>query len=961
MRRMYGGGQIRGLSVLLPAVMLAVSAALPASAQRADAVVHVDIVSQPLRTALLAFARQTRLEIIATPELLNDKQAPAVKGVMHAGAALDALLSGSGLKARLDDGAYVLFRSQPRTPAVAPEVEVDVVTVVGFRASLLDNLASKRDANQVIDVITAEEFGQFPDQNVAEAIQRITVISMTRYNGEGDAISIRGLEPDLTRIQINGRSAYLTQDLDQPTVATSLSIFASDQFASIEVAKSPTARDDEGGVGGVVRLNTPRPFDVGNGALRADIQLRDSSISNGLDTRYAGMASTVSDDGRLGALIALSFDDRTRRVDQMRSLEGWAVAKPVQTQAAAAQTLRGKAYPVALDQQLRIGNQPRTNADITLQLQPDDTFQLLINADYASEDRRETISRVALNLGRNKSFLSGHADAQTDTIETLVVEDALLTLNNRGLNRDITSWGATLNPQWTFDDWSFSARADYSVGQEIGRDRRVRHRSSHDIGYSLVSDERAPAFDLGSVDLSDLGALTIDQNVLEYRVIRSSEAAGQADVSHKLGGPLDQVSAGFKFRQIDVDRHEGIANGSLAYTFADAASPFPLADFFNGAGGPDLLRVWPYVDANAFVDRYGPAEQDAKAAIDPLLGYSLTQQTLSGYAMAEFDVAHAGLNWRGNAGLRGVFSRFTGRGVRQAVDANGNAALSPLVTGSSDTEWLPSANLALTSDHAPDLVLRLAAARVMTRPRPAQLNPTITWSVTDMSLARGNPDLKPFVANQLDAGLEYYFGPRKEGLAAIALFHKDIENFVEPAVAKESYVVTPGQPAETVPVATFRNGGKGRVTGIELSVQTPFSVMTEALTGFGGAFNYTWLDAGRELSDGRSAAIPGNSQNTINATLYYDNGPFSARASYNFRDSYLEEEFGPSGNRIIVDDDGRLDVSFRYRMENGLRLSFDIANLTGEGRFSYADVKDRVISNQLEGRTVMVSLGYVLR
>lgn len=328
--------------------------------------------------------------------------------------------------------------------------------------------------------------------------------------------------------------------------------------------------------------------------------------------------------------------------------------------------------------------------------------------------------------------------------------------------------------------------------------------------------------------------------------------------------------------------------------------------------------------------------------------------------MASFNTDYASFNWRGNAGIRGVYSRFEGEGVRQVSGPDGRIEVVPQSTASSDTEWLPSANLAITSNSLPDLVLRLAAARVMTRPRPAQLSPTATLSTNDMSLMRGNPDLKPFVANQVDAGVEYYFGDRKEGLVALALFHKDIENFVEPVAVIEPVVVSPGQTAEDTLVSTYANGGKGRVSGVEFNLQTPFSLIAPPLAGFGGAFNYTWLDSSRELADGRRVAIPGNSRNTINATLYYDNGPFSARATYNFRDSYLEEEFGPSDNRIIVDDDGRVDASFRYRLENGLRLSLDVANLTGEGRFSYADVPDRLISNQLEGRIVTFSLGYLI-
>lgn len=142
-------------------------------------------------------------------------------------------------------------------------IVLDAFEVKGFRSSLADSLEAKRRANQVVDSINSEEVGQFPDQNIAEAIQRLSGVSLTRVNGEGESITVRGLSPNFTRVEIDGRSTAVTSDQANPGRASVLSTFSSDLYSSIEVIKSPTAADIEGGIGGIVRLKTPDPLDIG--------------------------------------------------------------------------------------------------------------------------------------------------------------------------------------------------------------------------------------------------------------------------------------------------------------------------------------------------------------------------------------------------------------------------------------------------------------------------------------------------------------------------------------------------------------------------------------------------------------------------------------------------------------------------------------------------------------------------
>lgn len=830
----------------------------------------------------------------------------------------------------------------------------DVVVVTGFRESLEAGIGAKRQSNQVVDVITAEEFGKFPDQNVAESIQRITGISMDRAEGEGDKITVRGLEPDLTRVEINGRSTLVIGNVESPDMASSLSLFGSNQFARIEVVKSPQAKDDEGGVGGIVRLITARPLEIGEFAARLGVQGRYNERSGEVDPVYSGTISNVFMDGQLGVLLSASYDDRTRRNDQTRNMNGWLPAPTSQTNRPATLPLRGQVYSTHFDQQFRIGTLPRTNVDFTVEYQPSDTFELFVNANVAHEERYDNISRVAMNTARNRPFESGTVNDQ-GTVDSVLVDLGQFTFQNRGLNRDTDSYGLTINPEWTFGEWSLSLRTDYSMGMQIGFDRRIRSRQNRDVGYDLRGDYRSPVFVVPGLDVSNLASFVIDQNLNEYGKARSSEFSYQADVVRALDGFFTNVAFGVKARDNRVTASQGPAAGPTNFTFADAVSPFPLDDFFDGYGGDNFLRVWPYVDAQRFVDQYGPSEQDAKDAADPALTYGVRQDVLAGYVQSDFETDQDWAYIRGNIGMRFVQDDFTGTGYEVLA----GEPPKQVETTSSNTAVLPAFNIAFEPSAIDGLVFRFAAGSVMTRPRFTQLNPTSTVSEDNFTLTRGNPDLEPFQANQFDAGVEYYFGGNGEGLVSLSLFRKDIKNFVEPVSFTEDYTFPGATTPEEVLVTTFTNGGKGNVSGLEFSLQSPFTFLPEPLDGFGGILNYTKLESSRTLATGAEVEIPGNSPFTANATLYYEKGGFSARVAYNYRDTYLKEQFGPANNQIYVEGQGRVDLSAGYNFDNGVALTLNVANLTEESRYEYSGQVDRVMLYQLEGRVVTMGLSYV--
>ena len=210
--------------------------------------------------------------------------------------------------------------AQTQAPAQsAPQAqatEVDEIIVTGFRASLDKAIDDKRRSAEIIDSIQADDIASFPDLNLAEAIQRIPGVSITRDGGEGRQITVRGVGPEFTRVRINGLEGLATTGgTDNSgganrTRSFDFNVFASDLFTNITVKKTASASVDEGSLGATVDLTTGRPFDYGDFTFAASAQAGYNDLSEATNPKYSGLISNTWFDGRFGALLSVSYTER---------------------------------------------------------------------------------------------------------------------------------------------------------------------------------------------------------------------------------------------------------------------------------------------------------------------------------------------------------------------------------------------------------------------------------------------------------------------------------------------------------------------------------------------------------------------------------------------------------------------------------------------------------------------------
>ncbi|CAH9050525.1 Vitamin B12 transporter BtuB [Pseudoalteromonas holothuriae] len=203
------------------------------------------------------------------------------------------------------------------------EQEIETIEVRGIRASMAENLAIKRLSNAIVDAITAEDIGKFPDKNVADSLQRVPGVVISRSGGEGENVSIRGLSSDLTFTQLNGN--FIASSAGSPSRSFSYSLLPATMVQSVEVFKSSEARLDEGGVGGTVILHSRKPLDMEANSGALNIEYTYADVTEEYEPNFSGVYSWKNEHENLGLLVGYSKQDRTNRAlgGDMSGGGGW--------------------------------------------------------------------------------------------------------------------------------------------------------------------------------------------------------------------------------------------------------------------------------------------------------------------------------------------------------------------------------------------------------------------------------------------------------------------------------------------------------------------------------------------------------------------------------------------------------------------------------------------------------------
>ncbi len=829
----------------------------------------------------------------------------------------------------------------------AQQTNLEPVIVTGIRASLRESIATKRDSATILEAITAEDVGKFPDKNVAESLQRVPGVVINKEFGEGERVSLRGTAPNLTRTLLNGH-ALATADwfiLDQLNTTRSFNylMLPADVIGSVQVHKSPQADFEEGGIGGTVNVITRNPLDLESGAIFGSAQVAYTDLSDEATPQANLMYSYKNDAENFGILLAGTYQKRDIRRDGVEVLGYFPV--DIDPTAAVNEVLAPSLIGSALFQQERV----RSGGNLGLQFRPNDSVDLNFTALYSKFD--------ADNINQNFLTWGTRAIGNGGTLTNVtLVEDTAVAGRMASANDGTTDFGAVYD---AINRFATAETISYSLDTTV---RDVGEWELHfKVGYTEASGNtdnqpfvefgapaaftydlrgRTPSVQFENVNPSDPADMQFIFSSLHEILNDDDEGYFYADASRPIdAGPFSRLQVGAKTTEHDralffnATTYGGFHVPINATPSSQFAGPLTPGDFLDGISSDGTLDEYWQIDRNGTSQfLFDNLASGPERVTYPQQNFSIEEIGYAGYIMSDIEAG----KWRGNVGVRFVRTEQTSRG--NVVSPTGSIQnpygnYDPIVVDRTYDEWLPSLNLSY--DLTEETKLRFAAARTMTRPDFTDIAPRASLNPGALTGTSGNPDLDPYVANQVDLAIEWY--PDNYSILALGLYYKDIESFITDNPVTLNFPVqsatSPNAACTPTGPNTFdcpflinqrTNGGGGEIYGAEVSATWPIA------GGFGVQANYTYSHAEADNGD----PLPGNSEDAFNLTAFFENERVSARLAY----SYRSEFFVTFDRSTQLNQDGliSLDASFLFNLTDQIALTLDGVNLTNEEIVQYA-------------------------
>lgn len=934
--------------------------------------------------------------------------------------------------------------------------DIEVIQVSGIRGSLVKSMDIKRQSAGVVDAITSEDIGKFPDTNLAESLQRITGVSIDRSNGEGSKITVRGFGPEFNLVTLNNRQMPTTggRSFDFGDIAT-------ESVSGVEVYK--TARSDipSGGIGATVNITTAKP--LSNPGLKASIgakAVHDTSNETGdnITPEVSGIYSNTFNDDRFGVLISGSVQERNNR-EQAMAVDNWIPNVDISSSPDLALTDNNQRadgatwYPQNAGYAFSDNTRKRTNGQLVLQYAPTDRITATLDYTYSKlEFEKDGRSfGVWFNNGGNVSSANINENG-TYTKVTEIGGDYSTNLNrgtteneNKSLGLNI-DWQVTDNLNIEFDAHNSSAE---SAGVGLGHDAFMiigNTSCSWCENPTVNIDEKMADFSQGEIPLIDMTLtngqaelLPSDMGTL-FAGVNKDTNTNDLDQYQLKGtwynentGALSSINFGVSHTKVDF-RTTTAYSGQLAagwwlnsadwyddsmFTRVDSSG---LLDGFSGGGSDKLLNYYYDADFDEIVaiaesidcdhpdGGIGacswPAEVNGKVQAGPIDDdHRVSEETTAFYAQANFETEFNGMPINITAGLRYESTDVTANSLERPAVAmewvNGNewsyiyADERTFSNGEGSTkEFLP--NIDMNIEVVEDVIARFSYSRTLARPPVGALRSTTSFlgnpKVGQRKVAVGNPNLKPYTADNIDLSLEYYYG--EGSYVSAGYYRKQVDNFLvnitteetidgitDPFIgdraeqAREDLAAAGEQPSDqaihdkinenqgteegtpivgnsTDPLANFfvsrdNNVETANLWGWELAAQHMFGE-----TGFGIAANATFVfgdvEADRDAI-GYQFALPGLSD-SANFSAIYDLNGLSARISYNWRDEFLTG-FDQHSSPVFTESYGQWDINVNYAVNEKLTVFVEGLNLTDETQRTYVRYSEQLLrANQYGAR-----------
>lgn len=798
----------------------------------------------------------------------------------------------------------------------AMQLEEVVVQATPIRASQAASIEAKREADNVLDIISADTIGRFPDQNLADSLGRLPGIAIERDQGQARFINFRGSPFRWTAIAFDGIDVLGAENGRIPRFDSFPSVITS----AVEANKAITPDMPGEAVAGFIDIRTFNPFDIEGVAFSLEGGRGRQELGGGDIDKLNGRFSWSNE--RFGVVLFASHNARAQITDN-REYELEQVPDGIRVN-----NLDFRNYLVEREDNAR---------GITAEFRPDADTRLFYSHLYSEFIDFEQRNQYEFDFAGDEPGLgvTGEPLEPTAGYQPVVPVTRLL---EDGKYRNFTRLH-TIGADFELADWRIEGRLNYAETGNftflpIPLSAGATVAASYDV--SDVEDPILEVFETGTTTPTDV-------NELAYPAT--------------LGAIFDSVleTEAWKLK-LDAERdlafltEDATIRTGLQYDTREAAG----GNAFVTGGFPETITIDDFVTANPwdsdFDERLGGRYHDnegLRAAWDAAVGgvdapfgedtlVDLTEDITAVYAMVTNRVAWGNVVW----GARLEYTDYTSAG--------------PAIDVAFEDDYLnvlPSVHVNV--DLTEDLKLRLSGSTGLSRPTYNELRASAVVDPTERIIEGGNPALDPETAFGFDAALEWYFAPAS--LASVSAFHRRVDDVLyADSTRVDGGLYVPSDAGTEYTLIGFVNGDNGQLTGFEANfIGQATGLLPGPLDGFGISGNVTVLDSEFETLSGNTFSLPGTSDLIYNFSLFYEKYGLSARVNYLWRDDWLSTTENDSLAEFWAEQE-RVDLSLRYTLPLGGALNGSEVTLFANANnlTDFVDVRylgSDATPNQVEG------------
>ncbi|WP_099207174.1 TonB-dependent receptor [Xanthomonas citri] len=869
-------------------------------------------------------------------------------------------------------GSAMAAGQEQQAPASTPSAttELDTITVTGYRASLEKSQAVKRSANSIVDAISAEDIGKFPDVNAAESLSHLPGISVDRQFGEGEKVSINGTDPALNRVLLNGQTIASGDWGGNPTDTSgrtfNYTLLSPEIIGLMEVYKTPEARIDEGSIGGTVIVHTRKPLDLPKNTIRGSVGYNYNDRSEEGNPRGSALWSWKNDDETFGALISATHDkqDLARAGIEYFGYTTGANIPPTATITGDGSDVATARVPAGINSAFFQQTRERNGLQGALQWKPDDQNEFNLTGIYIKGKYNNfSESRYVCPACNNDIQKITSANVENGVVSSATVSD-----NTRGGVNDqpyaqldanyrestVTTKSLNLRHDWSGEKWVFTTQVGDTQATGGKNPEYLMKFLMTDGGYNYAFDGSHTAVNYANGGASNwtlpgspagLAPGSQDASAMQaggifYQKSKDEEKYFQWDAARDLAvGPFTKLLFGYKY----INHNNGVdARGNRINT----TDPISLTQFnpgttpsglYDGLGASGDLTTWPTANLSS-IRNYLLSQPQGPYRPDYGSSFEVKEITHNVYTQLNYETG----KWRGNVGVRLV---DTSDKSLYWQTADGGTNYSRVAENNDYRKALPSLNIAY--DVTDDAVLRFSAAKVIARPRYGDLAGTFSINSANGNLTAGggNPDLKPYESTNYDLAAEWYFAP--SSMLSGEVFYRDISSYIVNTTSQQQLTDPISGNSGIYTVTSPINVSDAKVKGASINYQQTFGL------GFGFQANYTFAKS--DASTGLN--LPYLSRDTYNVIPYWEHGDWTVRVNYSYRSKYFTQ-IGRLGSEDFADSYKQLDLTASYQITEYMGITFGATNLLDSTYRLYSGTRDTPTAFYKNGRGYQAQLNF---